>query len=120
LFVYLIYLTSPQIKQFKDTLSKMIYRYQFKKIMQYNQNKIPNKGIYPLPLPTMCYPPPYRRGIPTRTGGMMLFVKFFWEIFLGQILGPFFKNFFSSIFLGKILGGCFLKKNFWEIFGLFF
>jgi hypothetical protein len=110
LFAYVIYFTSTQIKRFKRLCYYMDTLYLLRKIMQYSTPYIP---------PAPRYRPAYCPPMPSRTWGMMMFAKFFWEIFLSKILDPFFKNFFPE-FLGLKYWGCFLKKIFWKIFGVIF
>lgn len=91
LFAYINYFTSPQIRRFKPLCYNMDTLYLFQKIMQYRPPYTPPTPRYRPPLPT-----PYR----SQTPPMMMFAKFFWEIFLD-----------------RILRGCFSKNFFWEFFG---
>jgi len=111
LLAYVIYFTSTQIKRFKQLCYYMDTLYLLRKIMQYST------PLYPLPA---CYPPAYRTPMPSRTWGMMMFAKFFWEIFLVKILDPFSKKFFFQNFWCQNINTLYMKNFFWEFLGYFF
>ena len=89
LFAYVIYFTSTQIKRFKQLCYYMDTLYLLRKIMQYSTPYIP---------PAPRYRPAYCPPMPSRTWGMMMFAKFFWEIFLVRKKDPIYKIFFFQNF----------------------